>query len=140
MSEENKNLLTEIKQYELNLDKFSIGTIISFKYPDDYVEDAKKQKGKTDEPEIARDKQWYIDNVYSRRHTAIVVAGESVQLEKGGNYIKTLEFGEIRTLSQKTYPGVTPLYFGGKDIERFDVRIEGTPDKLYRILEGDLNG
>ena len=44
MSEENKNLLTEIKQYQLNLNKFSIGTIISFKYPDDYVEDAKKQK------------------------------------------------------------------------------------------------
>lgn len=140
MSEENKNLLTEIKQYQLNLDKFSIGTIISFKYPDYYVEDAEKQKEKTDEPEIARDKQWYIDNVYSRRHTAIVVAGESVQLEKGGSYIKTLEFGEIRTLSQKTYPGVTTLYFGGKDIEQFDVRIEGTPDKLYRILEGDLNG
>lgn len=30
MSEENKNLLTETKQYQLNLDKFSIGTIISF--------------------------------------------------------------------------------------------------------------
>ena len=140
MSEENKNLLTEIKQYELNLDKFSIGTIISFKYPDYYVEDAKKQKEKTDEPEIARDKQWHIDNVYSRRHTAIVIARESVQLAKGGNYIKTLEFRETRALYQNAYPGVTPHYFGVKDIEQFDVRIEGTPDKLYRILEGDFNG
>lgn len=46
----------------------------------------KKNVEKTDEPEVARYEQWYIDNVYSRRHTAIVVARESVQLEKGGNY------------------------------------------------------